>query len=227
MVIFLGGSWGVGEWKFHKLSGLSVANYFSEHDVALNLCKSGISASKQLNELKSFLSRYQYDHSDMIYWLVHNPLVDIPVERIYTDCTSLYDSVMSLITEQLAEANKFAQENDLLINLVGASCDLDEVDTSQFNKLIVRLPSWGKLLADDYPTSIMSHQADHLTNLKKSLETHRPDLLKEYYNISGIAFSKRKCMLKNEEMFHSFHPTSLGHLKLRNYLCSDEAYKRK
>ena len=230
MVIFLGGSWGVGEWDFEKISGPSVVNYFSEHDTTLNLCKSSIGSIEQLNKLKSFLDRYKYNHSDVIYWLVHNPLVNVPVEKIYTNHASLHDSVMSLLLEQLAEANEYAQKNDLLINLVGASCDLDEVDISQFNKLNIRLSSWGKLLAEDYPVSIFSHQMEHLPNLKKELEIHRPDLLEEYYKISSISFGKRRCMLKNKEMFRSFHPTALGHLKLQTYLCSEEAwpeYKRK
>lgn len=225
MVIFTGGSWGVGEWKYHCLSGPSVANYFGEHDVTVNLCRSGFSAEQQIDNLKQFLVKYKHDETDVFYWLVHNPLVNVLPEQIHSGHTSLETAITDQLTKQLAMANDMAKEHNILIKLVGASCDLDNAHVNKFSNLILIVPSWGKLLISDYPASIFAHQTDHLTELKSALEKHRPELLDEYYRISGTAFKKRKCMQKNEEMFHSFHPTSLGHRKLRDYLCSDEAFQ--
>jgi len=219
MVIFTGGSWGVGEWKFNQLSGFGVANYFNEQDVTVNLCRSSLSAKQQLDTLQDFLDRYKHADTDSVYWLVHNPLVGIPPEEIYQNCTSLETAIEQQLFDQLQTANTLAHKHNIVIRLVGASCDLDCVDTSKFDRLIVKVPSWGKLLSENYPASIISHQADHLTNLKSALDKHRPDLLEEYYNkLSGIAFKKRKFMQKNEDLFHSFHPTSLGHRILTQYL---------
>lgn len=225
MVIFIGGSWGVGEWDYHQLTGPSVVNFFSEQEVTLNLCRSSTGAAAHLDSLTKFLTKYKHDYYDVFYWLVHNPLVDVPVEEIYSGADTLNSGVHNLLVKQLTQANKIANEYDILINLVGASCDLDSIDMSQFNRLLLKVPSWGKLLIPEYPTSIFAHQADHLTDLKLALEQHRPDLLEEYYKIGSMAFKKRRCMQKNENMFQSFHPTSLGHLKLRDYLCSDEAFQ--
>jgi len=219
MVIFTGGSWGVGEWKFNVLSGPSVANYFSEQDVTVNLCRSGLSAKKQLDNLEDFLNRYRHEDTDSVYWLVHNPLVGVIPEEIYQDCTTLESSIAKQLDKQLLMANNLAHKYNIVIHTVGASCDLDTIDMTRFDRLIVKVPSWGRLLAVDYPASIISHQADHLTNLKSALIEHRPDLLDEYHNkLSGTAFKKRKFMQKNEDLFHSFHPTSLGHRILKEYL---------
>lgn len=223
MVIFTGGSWGVGQWEFNTLSGLGIANYFSEHDVTVNLCRSGIGAKEQIDNLKHFLIKYKHDETDVIYWLVHNPLVGLAPEEIYNGCTSLELAITNQLIKQLTVANDMAKEHNILIKLVGASCDLTDEHVKGFDNLMLKVPSWGKLLTQDYPASIFAHQADHLVDLKTALDQHRPDLLDEYYKIGGHAFRKRKCMQKNEEMFSSFHPSSLGHRKLRDYLCSDEA----
>lgn len=225
MVIFTGGSWGVGEWRSNVLSGPSVANYFSEHDITINLCRSSIGALEQLNTLQDFLVKYKHDETDVVYWLVHNPLVNIPAEEIYQDCTSLESGIARQLEKQLTAANDLANKHNILIKLVGASCDLDTVDMSLYNKLLLVVPSWCKLLINEYPTSIFSHTSNHMTELKNSLEKNRPELLEEYYAAGGLAFKKRKCMMKHDKFFDSFHPTSLAHLKLRDYLCSDQAFQ--
>lgn len=225
MVIFTGGSWGVGEWKFNALSGLGVAHYFNEHETTVNLCRSGISSATQLDNLQEFLGRYNLKETDSVYWLVHNPLVGIETCDLYQNCTTLENSITDQVYRQLAMANDLAHQHNIVIHLVGASCDLNTIDMSRFDRLLLKVPSWGKLLVDTYPVSIISHQADHLINLKDELTKHRPDLLDEYFNVlSSAAFKKRRFMQNNEDMFHSFHPTSLGHRKLRDYLCSDEAF---
>lgn len=219
MVIFTGGSWGVGEWKLNKLSGLGIANYFNEQDVTVNLCRSGISSKQQLVNLENFLNRYKREDTDSVYWLVHNPLVGIPTEEIYQNCTSLESSITEHLKTQLLMANDLAHKYNIVIHTVGASCDLDAVDITAFDRLLLRVPSWGKLLSVEYPASIIAHQSDHLTNLKSALTEHRPDLLDEYYNkLSGAAFKKRRFMQQNEDLFSSFHPTSLGHRILKEHL---------
>lgn len=220
MVIFTGGSWAVGEWKFNKLSGPGVAHYFnicSGHPV-LNLSSSSIGNVAQIEKVQDLLKRYTTDGTDQFYWLVHNPLVDIPVEQIYQGQASLVDSITNILHTQLAFANTVATEYKITIQLIGASCDLDSIEIGQYNHLRTVVPSWGKLLDSEFPSSIFSHQTDRLPDLHKALKQHRPELLDEFDLIRGQAFSKRRAMVASIDMFHSFHPTSLAHEYLSNHL---------
>ncbi len=218
MVIFTGGSWGIGHWTNNELTGPGVAQYFSFTDVTLNLCQSGDSNLDQLKKLKDLLHRFRVAQTDKVYWLVHNPIVNEPVEKICVDQSSLSLSIEKVLHEQLSYANELAQQNNFYIELVGASCDLNSVDMSNYPHLYVKVPSWGQLLDSTYPASIFSHQADHMQDLKQYIETHRPELVEEYNRIGGQAFGKRRTMLKLNHMFSSFHPTSLAHKKLKDFL---------
>lgn len=216
MVIFIGGSWGVGEWKFNKLSGPGIAQFC--HEQTINLCRSSLSADEQLAELTTLLIKYKHDDQDKFYWLVHNPLVGIPSCDIYHKQDTLEQGIRIQLTNQLTKANNLAREHNLLLHLIGASCDLDTVSISQYSNLKLAVPSWGRILIKNYPSSIFSHQADHLLELKNEITIHRPELVAEYHKIGAAAFSKRRAMLNHEELFHSFHPTTLGHITLNGYL---------
>jgi hypothetical protein len=220
MVVFTGGSWAVGEWKYHQLTGPGVAYYFGirSGQPVLNLSASSIGNIEQIQRIKSLLTRYTSDDSDQFYWLVHNPLVDMPTEKFYQEQTSLTDSVTNVLHTQLAFANQVATDYKITIQLIGASCDLDSISINQYNHLRIVVPSWGKLLNSEFPASIFSHQTDRLSELHKALQQYRPDLLDEFDLIRGQAFSKRRAMVLSTDMFHSFHPTSLAHEYLSNHL---------
>jgi len=218
MVIFTGGSWGIGHWTNTELTGPGVAQYFSFTDVTLNLCQSGDSNLDQLKKLKNLVARIQINQNDKIYWLVHNPIVNEPADKIYVNQISITQSITNILHEQLKYANELAQRNNFYIELIGASCDLNDINMNDYPYLYVKVPSWGQLLDPIYPASIFSHQADHMHDLKQQLEQHRPDLLEEYYKIGGLAFSKRRTMLNLNKLFSSFHPTSLAHRKLKEFL---------
>lgn len=220
MVIFIGGSWGIGHWENHELTGPGIGQYFGFTDVVLNLCRSGDSNLDQLRRLEHVFKKYLVDRDDKIYWLVHNPIVKESVDRIYLNQNSLTESITNILSEQLAYADQLAKRHNLHIELIGASCDLNTVNVEKYSNLCVKLLSWGQLLDTSYPVSIFSHQADHMTDLKQALKQHRPDLLDEYNKIGGQAFGKRRTMLKLDTMFSSFHPTSLAHMKLKEFLIS-------
>jgi hypothetical protein len=222
MVIFTGGSWAVGEWKYHQLTGPGVAYYFGirSGQPVLNLSLSSIGNIVQIERVQNLLKRYTPDETDQFYWLVHNPLVDVPFEQFYQGQSSLTDSITNMLHTQLAFANTVATDYKITIQLIGASCDLDSVSINQYNHLRTVVPSWGKLLDSEYPSSIFSHQTDRLPELHKALQQHRPDLLDEFNLISGQAFSKRRAMVLSTDMFHSFHPTSLAHKYLSNHLAT-------
>ena len=130
MVIITGGSWAVGEWQLHELSGPGVAHYFSCSDYAvINLSRSSIGNIKQIELVQELLSRFRPTQEDQFYWLVHSPLVGVPTEQIYQGQTSLIDSIKSLLYQQLEFANQVAKLNNIKINLIGASCDLDTTQT--------------------------------------------------------------------------------------------------
>lgn len=222
MVIFTGGSWAVGEWKYDRLSGPGIAHYFGirSGQPVLNLSSSSIGNIEQVQRIQSLLTRYTPDHNDQFYWLVHNPLVDIPLEQIYQEQSSLVDSITNILHGQLAFANQVATDYKITIHLIGASCDLELVSIDQYNHLRTVVPSWGKLLDSKFPASIFSHQTDRLAELHKLLQQHRPDLLTEFDKIRGLAFGKRRAMILSTDMFHSFHPTSLAHKHLSEHLAN-------
>jgi hypothetical protein len=142
----------------------------------------------------------------------------MPIEKFYQDQTSLTDSVTNALHTQLAFANTVATNHKITMGLIGASCDLDSVSIEQYNHLRIVVPSWGKLLNPEFPSSIFSHQTDILPELHSALKQHRPDLLKEFDLIRGQAFGKRRAMVSSTDMYHSFHPTSLAHEQLSNHL---------
>jgi hypothetical protein len=220
MVVFTGGSWAVGEWKYHRLTGPGIAYYFGicSGQPVLNLSLSSIGNISQIQRVQDLLKKYTPDETDQFYWLVHNPLVDTPVEQIYQQQSGLVDSITNILHTQLAFANQVATDHKITIQLIGASCDLDSVSINQYNHLRTVVPSWGKLLNSEFPASIFSHQTDRLPELHKSLQQHRPDMMDEFNKISGMAFSKRRAMVLATDMFHSFHPTSLAHEHLSNHL---------
>jgi hypothetical protein len=220
MVIFTGGSWAVGEWKYHQLTGPGVAHYYNVRsgEPVLNLSSSSIGNIEQVQKIQSFLTRYTPEETDQYYWLVHNPIVDMPLEQFYQGQSSLTDSITNTLHTQLAFANQVATDYKITIRLIGASCDLDSISIGQYNHLRTVVPSWGKLLDSEFPSSIFSHQTDRLPELHKALQQHRPDLLDEFNKISGMAFSKRRAMVSSVDMFHSFHPTSLAHKHLSDHL---------
>jgi len=225
MRIFTGGSWAIGEFdRDSRLIGPGVAQYFSLHDDVINLSKGFSSCVWQIQILDNFLSRFVVLPGDVVYWLVHNPLIDIPTEQIYKNQNSLATSIKNILIKNLAHANTVAGKYKITINLIGAACDLDSVDISQYNNLNLLIPSWGKLIDESYPASIFARQTNELDLLKIQLEKHRPDLIPEFETIAGMAFGKRKFMLTIPDKFASFHPTSLAHKQLRDYLCPEWAH---
>jgi len=225
MRIFTGGSWAVGEYdRQARLCGPSFAQYFSLHDDVVNLSKAHSSCAQQIKVLDNFLSRFAVFPGDSVYWLVHNPLIDIPTEQIYKNQTSLATSIKNILIENLTYANTVAGKYKIVINLIGASCDLEYADTAQYTNLTLLIPSWGKLINDLYPASIFARQTDELDILKIELEKYRPDLIAEFDTIAGMAFGKRKFMLTIPDQFANFHPTRLAHKQLRDYLCPEWAH---
>jgi hypothetical protein len=217
MVVITGGSWAVGEWQFHKVSGPGVAEHLTTAGVeVINLARSSIGNIEQLESIDSLLK--ESNNTDVFYWLVHNPLVGVSTQDIYQGKTSLAESIKEQLHKQMTFADTVAKKHNIIINLVGASCDLNDVAMDTFSNLKLRVPSWGQLLTDSYPASIFAHQTDHMTDLKQALGEHRPDLVNEYHKLGGLAFSKRRAMLRAPDMFHSFHPTSLGHEVLSKHL---------
>ena len=219
MVIIIGGSWGIGHWTNNELTGPGIAQYFGFVDVTLNLCRSGDSNLDQLQRFAELIGKLGVDSQDKIYWLVHNPIVNEAPERLCRGNT-IRESVLEVLHKHLDYANTVAMENNFYIELIGASCDLNDIDVKQYSHLYVKVPSWGQLLDSSYPASIFSHQSDHMHELKRYIEQHRTDLKDEYDKMGGLAFGKRRTMLNFEKLFSSFHPTSLAHEILMKHLTS-------
>lgn len=219
MVIISGGSWAVGEWKFNKLHGPGLAHYFNANDhQVINLARSSISNFRQVEIIGELLQQFTPAQDDVFYWIVHSPLVGIPTEEIYQNATSLAESIEGHLVKQLQLANALAKQYNITINLIGGTCDLGAIVMKAFTNLNLVVPSWGQLLDTNYPVSIFGHQTDHMIELKQALIKDRPDLIGEYNQIGGQAFSKRRYMMNKPDMFQSFHPTSLAHEVLSKHL---------
>jgi hypothetical protein len=223
--IFTGASWAVGEFGVNGLSGPGIMQYTAMHDQVVNLCKGASSSYSQIIELNKFLTRFRIQpKDDSVYWLVHSPLVGVPLQPQHLGQQGLAASIEKLLIDQLLHANAIAEKYKITINLIGAACDLDSINIDQFKNLNMLVPSWGKLLDESYPSAIFSHQSDEFARLKIQLEKERPDLISEYERISGMAFRKRKFMLTRPDKFASFHPTSRSHRQLRDHLFPEWAH---
>ena len=237
MIIILGDSWGMGEWGPDPttkqpccLTGPGIGQYCSLHGKVINLSEGGCTNADQLEYLKDLLDKFKPDHNDVFYWIVTDPVRCFAnkdqLAQLLHDQPTLETAIRSALDLFLYNINNLAQQHNIKINLIGGKCDLDTVDISQFDQLIVKVPSWGKLLDNTYASSIFD--ARDMIKLGQVIKDTRPDLLDEWSYITDIAITKENSLAqlhKNNLSNDSCHPNRYGHKILRDLLYPRYRYK--
>jgi len=223
MIVITGDSWGVGEWsKTYQLSGPGFTNYLALSSEVVNLSAGNSSNTDSLTRLLAFLNRLdpKFDFNfDTFYWIVTDPIRCVE-STICQVSDSLKGTTVKALTDSLAQANTLATEYNIKLKLIGGLCDLNNVDLSTFSNLEIAVPSWGRLLTDDYNTSIYG-DIPRWPDLGIKIKELRPDLLDEWNDIATEVNNKLKSWDKMKDTFFTtcgYHPDRNGHLTLHNYL---------
>lgn len=236
MIIILGDSWGMGEWgidprsKETALTGPGIGQYFSLHDKVINLSEGGSTNTAQLMWLSELLEKYTPDAGDTFYWIITDPLRCMKHHGTLETKFQSADNIEQLVRTELDsffdQVNKHGRSYGVNFNLIGGRCDLNTVDLSNYQHLNSPVPSWGQLLDSTYATSLYCE--DYLGEVGTIIHKHRPDLLKEWNEISDQALKKRKSIdqLKLKGFINdNIHPNRYAHIKLRNFFAPEYAHK--
>ena len=230
MIVILGDSWGMGEWGTDPktqqpccLTGPGIGQYCSLHGKVINLSEGGCTNTDQLGYLKELLDKFKPDHNDVFYWIVTDPVRCFAnkdqLDQLLHNQPTLETAVRSALDSFLYKVNSLAHQHNIKINLIGGTCDLDTVDVSQFDRLTIKVPSWGKLLDNTYASSIFN--ARDMIKLGQTIKDIRPDLLDEWNLITDIAIKKENSLVRLQEnnlSNDSCHPNRYGHKILRDLL---------
>ena len=234
MKIIVGSSWAIGTFeRGGKLSGPGIAQYLNLCGPVVNLSAGATDNNNHLRVLAKFLNNYHYRGTvsqpteDTYYWIVHSPMYNKETEEsrvlICTkDTINLHDAVLSRLQSILARANDIAKRNNIIINLIGGLCDLDNVDTTPYTSLNPIVPSWGKLCDNSYASSIFSIRG--IDDFEKQVLENKPELITQLHEIQAISFKKRRSMIILKEWFDANHPTQAAHIKLRDFLYPDQSH---
>jgi hypothetical protein len=231
VIIFAGDSWGVGGWSDKSIgegmiAGPSVINYINLNnngwdggtfDIAatITLCHGGSSNSYQLKSMSRFLEKFRLDQQDKFYWIVTDPVRCLTDQQL-VESNNLTVAINHSLETFLSAANQLAKQHGVTFDMIGGLCDLDTVNIAQWTNLNVVVPSWGKLIDSDYPTSIYSN--GRLYCLGESLKQNNPDLLEEWMTITDLAIRKHDRLASLADYFLQDHPTALAHRALRDCL---------
>lgn len=237
MIVILGDSWGIGEWgtdpktqESCSLTGPGIGQYCSLHGKVINLSEGGCSNTDQLEYFKNLLNKFKPDYEDVFYWIVTDPVRCFgnkdKLSQLFHNQPTLEIAIRSALNSFLQNINNVAQQQDIKINLIGGMCDLDTVDVTNYSNLTIRVPSWGKLLDNDYASSIF--HAQYMAELGKIVKDTRPDLLDEWHLITDLTIKKQNSLtqLSNNNLSNdSSHPNRYAHRILRDLLYPEYNFK--
>lgn len=236
MIIILGDSWGMGEWgtdprtKQTSLTGPGIGQYFALHDKVINLSEGGSTNTAQINWVLELLAKYRPDNTDTFYWIVTDPLRCMKQNNLLEAKFKEVDSISQTVYEELDsffnQINAIGILKNIVFNLIGGRCDLNDLNLDRYTHLKIAVPSWGQLLDPTYTTSVYCE--DYLSDLGVVLRQHNPKLLHEWQEISDIALQKRKSIdrLKAQGYINdNIHPNRYAHIVLRNFLAPEYSYK--
>ena len=226
MIIITGDSWGVGEWGHdvdnqYCLTGPGIGQYFSFHDKVINLSSAAADNDQSLTNLQQLLKQFTPMTTDTFYWIVTDPARSVTIDQFLNTSTTLYDQLFEALTKSLTRANKLAADYNIKIKLIGGLCDLEPQWVDQFSNLILRVPSWGKVINETYQPFIGWASYEKWTNLGKELKSSAPHLLEEYMDLIDQFGQKSKSMAALQGCGfsqHDCHPSRYGHRMLRDLL---------
>lgn len=215
MIIIVGDSWGVGEWDENSnLGGPGFGQYLMIYDQVINLSTPGGSNTGSIDRLENFLSKFRTDKQDVVYWIITDPSRCATIE-FFLQSKSLLDAAKSLLHRIFDRANRLAKKYNIQIYLIGGCCDLDNIDTSNWSNLHIKIPSWTRLIDPECNSTLITEH--WWVELGESIKKTRPDLLDEWLTISDDILSKYRIWDKNFKIDGS-HPDRHGHQLLLNHL---------
>lgn len=223
MIIIIGDSWGVGEWDENcNLSGPGFGQYMMLHDTVVNFSLGAASNTQALDRLEDLLNRFSANHQDTFYWIVTCPARCSNIEAFLESTQGILDTATYYLKMALDRAQKISSKNNILINLIGGLCDLDRIDVAHYPNLRLRVLSWGRLITKDYVTGLIDPV--WWPELGERIKRSRPDLLKEWVDLSDQIISRQRCW---KQIFTTCgcHPDRHGHLILRDHLYPEWSWK--
>jgi len=236
-IVISGDSWGVGEWGTDpktkdpaSLTGPGIGQLFSLHSKVINLSEGGCSNTQQVKYFKYLMRTFKPLPAHVFYWIVTDPLRclanDNKLSELLINQPNLEMAIRAKLDSFLNVINLEAEKQNININLIGGVCDLDTVDISKWPRLTIKVPSWGKLLDNTYPSSVFNGR--YIADVGKLVKNTRPDLLDEWYAITDLVLKKEeswKQLVKNNLSDDASHPNRYGHRILRDFLCPEYSYK--
>jgi hypothetical protein len=224
MIVILGDSWGVGEWgKNNSVTGPGIGQYLNLYGKVINLSEGGCSNTDQLTYFKNLLEKFTPEQHDVFHWIVTDPVRCFARQNrmfdLLIDQPTLETAIRSTLDRFLNSVNTIAEQHSIKINLIGGVCDLDTVDINKYSSLIIKVPSWGKLLDNTYASSI--YDAGYMSELGSVVKVTRPELLDEWHLIADLTIKKddsRRQLVDNGLSNDSSHPNRHGHKILSNLL---------
>ena len=223
MIIIIGDSWGVGEWdKDCNLSGPGFGQYLMLHDRVVNLSAGGGSNTQSLDRLCKFLDKFNPDEYDTFYWIITCPSRCIDIRDHLPLTKSLEQVFLETLHKSMHRAQCIAQHYGIQINLIGGLCDLDNVNMVEFDRLDIKVPSWGSLSHDQYATSPVYPM--HWPEIGELIRKSYPHHLQSWNSIADIIIKKNEIL---NRIFHTdgYHPDRHGHKILHDHLYPEWAWK--
>jgi hypothetical protein len=222
MIVFLGDSWGVGEWgvnldKTPCLTGPGIVQMVSLHSNGgvVNLCQGGSSNTQSIDRLELFLSKYS-PNQDQFYWIYTEPIRCFDVDNLPK--FKIKVNLIEKIHTTLHRANEIAKKHNITIFLIGGCCDLNEIKFDNYEWLKLAIPSWIGCIDSNYPQSIYANDQKWkiLGNTLNDAKTKE-----EWLSIQKDIDSKLVYTSINNNYFsikNDLHPNRLAHKILKDNL---------
>jgi len=227
MIIIIGDSWGVGEWGVDEnnkycLTGPGIGQYLSmtEHSI-INLSKPAGSNKSALNSLEGLLKKFTPDSADEFFWIVTDPQRHLSIDQLLDTSTTLYDQLFDSLRNSFIRADKLAADHNITIKIIGGLCDIEPHWVEPYTNLKLVVPSWGRLLDENYSTYIGWSSAGAWAEAGEEIKKRVPHLLSEWLDIADRIKKKADSIKKlSGRSFgnNDTHPSRYGHRILKDFL---------
>jgi hypothetical protein len=226
MIIVIGDSWGMGEWGTDKnnnycLTGPGIAQYLGFYKPVINLSFPGGDNENSLTNLENLFKQFTPTRDDEFFWIVTDPQRSVTIDQFLNTPTTLYNQLVDSLKKSFIRANKLSTDHNIIIKLIGGLCDIDPQWVDSYSNLKLVVPSWGKLIDENYSTYIGFSSGNRWADLGKEIKNQAPHLLKEWINLSDLIVLKANSMKKLQGFgfgLYDTHPSRYGHQILRNFL---------
>ena len=221
MILIFGDSWGVAEWHSNgTLSGPGIGNYFSLHSEVINLSCGAHGNCDQFKRFENLLTnKFQIDNDDTIYWIITDPLRTAQHDwKLIIESSTIQHAVVYILDGFFNQVNQICEQYNTRVNFIGGLCDLSDIDISSYRNLSMIVPSWCKLLDDNYCESLFCYS--YLEKLGKIVHDKNPKMLDEWNDIVDVSLRKEQSLINLEKkgLFTGYHPSREAARILRDTL---------